>query len=107
MCGRFAFFSPREAVTELFGVDAPLGFEPRYNITPSQHVVAIRADDSGNPALAMLRWGLIPSWAKENRSAPNQCARGNCPRETVIQGCFQAEALRDSRRRVLRMAKDQ
>ena len=65
MCGRFAFFSPREAVTELFGVDAPLEFQPRYNITPSQHVVAIRSDDEGRPALVMLRWGLIPSWAKD------------------------------------------
>jgi len=65
MCGRFAFFSPRETVTELFGVDIPLEFHPRYNITPSQPVVAIRADDGGKPSLAMLRWGLIPSWARD------------------------------------------
>lgn len=67
MCGRFAFYSPREAVTELFGVDGALDFQPRYNITPSQHVVAIRADNSNRPTLVMLRWGLIPSWAKDSK----------------------------------------
>ena len=30
MCGRFAFYSPREAVTRLFGVEFPLELEPRY-----------------------------------------------------------------------------
>ncbi|HSQ69825.1 MAG TPA: SOS response-associated peptidase [Steroidobacteraceae bacterium] len=66
MCGRFAFFSPHEAVTRLFGVpDAP-AVEPRYNIAPTQFVAAVR--EAGEPArreLAMLHWGLVPSWAKE------------------------------------------
>src|SRR5512134_3474629 len=64
MCGRFAFYSPHEAVTRLFGVaDAP-GIEPRYNIAPTQFVAAGReAGDSRE--VAMLYWGLVPSWAKE------------------------------------------
>ena len=66
MCGRFAFFSPHEAVSRLFGVpDAP-AVEPRYNIAPTQSVAAVR--EAGEPAgreLAMLYWGLVPSWAKE------------------------------------------
>ena len=65
MCGRFAFYSPREAIGELFGVDFPLALEPRYNVAPSQYVAAIRADQQGQPAAAMLRWGLVPSWAKD------------------------------------------
>jgi putative SOS response-associated peptidase YedK len=64
MCGRFAFYSPHEAVARLFGVaDAP-EIEPRYNIAPTQFVAAVR--EAGGPReVAMLYWGLVPSWAKE------------------------------------------
>lgn len=64
MCGRFAFYSPHEAVARFFGVaDAP-EIEPRYNIAPTQFVAAVR--ESGGPReVAMLYWGLVPSWAKE------------------------------------------
>jgi putative SOS response-associated peptidase YedK len=64
MCGRFAFYSPHEAVARLFGVaDAPQ-IEPRYNIAPTQFVAALR--ETGGPReVAMLYWGLVPSWAKE------------------------------------------
>ena len=65
MCGRFAFYSPHEAVTRLFGLaDAP-PVEPRYNIAPTQYVAAVRTDPAGHRSLAMLYWGLVPSWAKE------------------------------------------
>ena len=64
MCGRFAFYSPHEAVTRLFGVAETPGIEPRYNIAPTQFVAVVRA--AGGPRqLAMLYWGLVPSWAKE------------------------------------------
>lgn len=65
MCGRFAFYSPSEAVAALFGVhDAP-PVEPRYNIAPTQYIAAIRGGESGDRELVMLRWGLIPFWAKD------------------------------------------
>jgi putative SOS response-associated peptidase YedK len=72
MCGRFAFFSPREAITALFDVEFPLELEPRFNISPTQYVVALRQPQkNGNeyPAIepALLRWGLIPSWSKDPR----------------------------------------
>jgi putative SOS response-associated peptidase YedK len=64
MCGRFAFYSPHEAVTRLFGVASAPEIEPRYNIAPTQYVAAVR--ETGGPReLAMLYWGLVPSWAKE------------------------------------------
>ncbi|RMF97883.1 MAG: SOS response-associated peptidase [Gammaproteobacteria bacterium] len=65
MCGRFAFYSPREAVLETFGVD--LGFDPppRYNIAPSQDIVALRPGAAGERSGAWLRWGLVPSWAQD------------------------------------------
>jgi putative SOS response-associated peptidase YedK len=64
MCGRFAFYSPHEAVMRLFGVAAAPGIEPRYNIAPTQYVATVR--ETGGPReVAMLYWGLVPSWAKE------------------------------------------
>jgi len=65
MCGRFAFYSPTEATAALFGVTASVEIEPRYNITPTQFVAAIREDDNKDRELVMLRWGLVPFWAKD------------------------------------------
>lgn len=65
MCGRFAFYSPKEAVKHLFGVDYPEPLEPRFNIAPTQNVAAIRIGGKGEREPVMLRWGLVPSWAKE------------------------------------------
>lgn len=65
MCGRFAFYSPSEATAALFGVESAAAVEPRYNIAPTQFIAAIRRDDESNNELTMLRWGLVPSWAKE------------------------------------------
>ncbi len=65
MCGRFAFYSPSEATAALFGVSGSLTVEPRYNIAPTQYLAAIRNDEGRGRELVMLRWGLVPSWAKD------------------------------------------
>ena len=65
MCGRFAFYSPSEATAALFGVSGALPVEARYNIAPTQFVAAIRDGEDNIPELAMLRWGLVPFWAKD------------------------------------------
>ena len=67
MCGRFAFYSPTEATAALFGVRTSTDMSPRYNISPSQEVVAIRQSTAGELELASLRWGLVPFWAKAHR----------------------------------------
>jgi putative SOS response-associated peptidase YedK len=65
MCGRFAFYSPGEATAALFGAASPTEVEPRYNIAPTQFIAAVRRDEQDTPELAMLRWGLVPFWAKD------------------------------------------
>ena len=65
MCGRFAFYSPSEAAAALFGVTASIEVQPRYNIAPTQYIAAIRDDSNKQRELVMLRWGLVPSWAKD------------------------------------------
>ncbi len=67
MCGRFAFFSPHESVVKLFELPADTpAVEPRYNIAPTQFVATVRGEaTAGTRSLAMLHWGLVPSWAKD------------------------------------------
>ncbi len=64
MCGRFTLaVDPGEFSEEFDGAEFPQQFQPRYNISPSQPVLAI-ANESTKAATFVL-WGLIPSWAKD------------------------------------------
>src|SRR5260221_10611329 len=63
MCGRYTLTIDIKTVAEKFGVPAALDTSPRYNIAPTQEVVSVMRN--GTSHLAWLRWGLIPSWAKD------------------------------------------
>ena len=66
MCGRFSQrLSWRELHERMDLIGTPLNLRPRYNVAPSQDVAVARATEEGR-TLAMLRWGLIPSWAKDH-----------------------------------------
>jgi putative SOS response-associated peptidase YedK len=65
MCGRFAFYSPTEATAALFGATGSVPIEARYNIAPTQYVAAIRNAEDSSRELTLLRWGLVPFWAKD------------------------------------------
>ena len=71
MCGRYAFFSPAEAVKRAFSLDDFPALEPRYNIAPTQPVPVLREEQPGRRQVALLHWGLIPSWARD-RSVGNR-----------------------------------
>ena len=67
MCGRFTQrYSWREVHAFLSLHGPPRNLRPRYNVAPSQEVAAVRAGEHGR-RLSMLRWGLIPGWAKDVR----------------------------------------
>jgi len=66
MCGRFTLTTNLGAVAARFGVSRFLeeaGRVPRYNIAPTQLVIVV--NDDGTRHLTQMRWGLIPSWAKD------------------------------------------
>ena len=67
MCGRFAMFVPLADIVDQFGLDdaGEVQLAPHYNIAPTQPVAVIRADSDGVRFLDLLRWGLIPHWAKD------------------------------------------
>ena len=67
MCGRFTLTAEAKELAKRFGIEISASFyksiAPRYNIAPTQPVVVL-ADD-GKRYLTQMRWGLIPSWAKD------------------------------------------
>jgi len=66
MCGRFSSSSKPEQIKKEFkvAVEDPAIFKPRYNIAPSQ-MIPIVLDRTGERIVAQLKWGLVPSWAKD------------------------------------------
>jgi putative SOS response-associated peptidase YedK len=94
MCGRFTLRTPPSQLVKQFGLTAMPELAPRYNIAPTQEVVAVRAAADGQSSsqsgkhapravaaegtrsvpstdsareLVMLHWGLIPPWADDPR----------------------------------------
>ncbi|HRQ39068.1 MAG TPA: SOS response-associated peptidase [Chloroflexota bacterium] len=70
MCGRFALISSTEEVADALGVDHATIADippavPRYNIAPTQPVLAAYLDGDGRRRLTFYQWGLIPSWSKD------------------------------------------
>src|SRR5262245_2817963 len=71
MCGRFTNSRRKsdeiqERLAERLGVSQPKsdrGFE-RFNVAPTQEVLAVVEDRDGR-RIDLLRWGLVPSWAKD------------------------------------------
>jgi putative SOS response-associated peptidase YedK len=67
MCGRYRLSRRKQLVEEYFGaVSEEYEWSPRYNVAPTQPVLTIR-QDSREPVrkLSTMRWGLVPSWAKD------------------------------------------
>ncbi len=61
MCGRFTLTTPDEIASEL-GVAVPFEVSARYNICPTDEVIAIA--NRAERAAERMRWGLIPHWAE-------------------------------------------
>src|ERR1700680_4572677 len=66
MCGRYRLTRSQKQLKESFNAYGEVEVFPRYNIAPSQAVVTIR-QDTHEPVrkLSAMRWGLLPSWAKD------------------------------------------
>ncbi len=65
MCGRYTLATPSPAdVRARFPIDESIEIRRRYNVAPGDEVLAVTADREGSPRGQLLRWGLVPSWAK-------------------------------------------
>jgi putative SOS response-associated peptidase YedK len=95
MCGRFKLVTLDEQAAVEFGVPF-VPPNPRYNIAPTQSTLAVRVAGTGGREWAGLRWGLVPSWAKD-LSIGARMINARC--ETAAQRPAFRDALR--RRRCL------
>lgn len=83
MCGRYSLaVTDPSAVRSRFPIGESLQVSPRYNIAPTDEVLAVTTDRDGRPRGEMLRWGLVPSWAKSPDMGPKMI---NARVETAAQ----------------------
>jgi putative SOS response-associated peptidase YedK len=69
MCGRYAITLAPETYREFFGYQEQPNFPPRYNVAPTQPVPIVTQDRSGRHFM-LVRWGFLPSWAKDPKDFP-------------------------------------
>ena len=82
MCGRFALIVDASVLADVFDVDPPQELQPRFNIAPTQTIPIVRSGKERPRELALVRWGLVPSWAKDEKIGARMInARG----ETVAE----------------------
>jgi putative SOS response-associated peptidase YedK len=81
MCGRYRLSRRKQLVEEYFERGGEDDWVPRYNVAPIQPVPIIR-QSAKEPVreLSLVRWGLIPWWAKDSSGA---AAMINARSETV------------------------
>lgn len=87
MCGRYRLSRRKQVLEEYFDVPSNIkDWSPRYNIAPTQPVPVIRQHPKEPRCdLSLLRWGLIPSWAKDSSAAANMI---NARSETATLPAF-------------------
>lgn len=85
MCGRYTQSTKLDDLVDRFGLSEP-GFDlaPRYNLAPNQDgpVVGVRPDTPDSRSLRMMRWGLVPFWAKDAAIGNKMI---NARAETLVQ----------------------
>ncbi len=101
MCGRFALRAPLHQLIDQFllSPSPDLATQPRFNIAPTQPVMAIRQRSTNeHRELAAFHWGLIPSWSRDASSGQRLI---NARSETVASKPSFREAFRQQRCAIL------
>ncbi len=80
MCGRYSIFTPKNALQIRFNALRAEALKPTYNAAPTQNLPVIL--NSEPTTINLCRWGLIPSWAKEERIGNRMI---NARAETLLQ----------------------
>ena len=96
MCGRYRLSRRKQIVEEHFdSVSGEEDWNPRYNIAPTQRVPVIRRNPKEpRRELSLMRWGLIPTWAKDSSGAASMI---NARSETAATKPAFRDALKSRR----------
>jgi putative SOS response-associated peptidase YedK len=98
MPGRYAAILPAESMVDLFQILGPIpNWEGTWNMAPTKDAPVVRRHpETGERHLGLLRWGLMPHWAKDLKATPQPInARG----ETIASASMFRDAF--ARRRCL------
>jgi putative SOS response-associated peptidase YedK len=93
MCGRFVLKAPFSELVRLYNITNNLNLQPRYNIPPTEDVPVLRSHD-GKRTVDMLRWGLVPWWAKDFKVSFSNI---NAKAETVAEKPAFRDAFKERR----------
>src|SRR5260221_12806102 len=111
MCGRFTLTASGEEVADAFDLDEAPTLAPRYNIAPSQEVVAVVAGRGGRRGLDGLRWGFVsrhPTNLRPLINARAESVGGRPPFSEAVSrrrcllpagGFYESQAIARQRRR--------
>jgi putative SOS response-associated peptidase YedK len=101
VCGRYTNTQGPEEIGRHFGLSIPdAGGTHRYNIAPTEEVLAIVAP-KGEREARLLRWGLVPSYAKELKGSAKMI---NARIETVTTNGAYRRLIPRAERRALQVA---
>ena len=71
MCGRYSLSEPEHCIQKLTGSSLGKAIPPNFNISPGSNVVCLQNMEVKKPVFSLLQWGLIPFWAKEDKTLPS------------------------------------
>src|SRR5271155_570441 len=95
MCGRYYRQADKQRIAEAMHAEVPFAVTPSYNIAPQTMQPVIRLDgETGNREAAMMRWGLLPYFAKDAKPGYSTV---NARAETVTTSAVYREPMKKRR----------
>jgi len=74
MCGRYYRQADKQRIAEAMHAEVPFAVTPSYNIAPQTMQPVIRLDrETGDREATMMRWGLLPYFAKDGQRPVGDC----------------------------------
>ena len=87
MCGRFVRFSSWADLRRTMTLTSPSELPPSYNVAPTQKILVARELDGKREGVAM-RWGFIPSWAKDKKMAQINARADTAAEKPMFRSAF-------------------
>lgn len=97
MCGRYVRRSTKKVIADWFGVDPERlpEFAPSFNIAPQTFQPVVRlSPDTDEREIVLMRWGLVPFWARDARDGVK---RINARAESIATNASFREAIKERR----------
>ncbi len=79
MCGRYSLPDPEDIPIRFKGARFGYELKPRYNAAPSEDMPVVVSD--GENHVELMRWGLVPFWAKDEKIDHNECCVKVCSKQ--------------------------